>query len=189
MLRIGFSCVLVLLALALLGGTWISQVGAAELFVKNDCSEQVRLAIRYKDSSSGLWQTKAWYVLDPGKRTYLVSQGKRLRTDSSVFYYYGETAGKNFVWAGRRDSENDRSYTVDGRELRFRYVRDAKGNRDLRLTCSSAPPRSPQSPPPRLEPNPELLCLQNPNACCPEFGRPWDRHGLLKGHDCNMHPA
>ena len=148
---------LLVLGLNLMCGAWTAHAGAAELFVKNDCSDEIRLAVRYQDSTSATWQTKAWYALGPGKRTYLASRGKRLRTNSSVIYFYAESAVRKIVWAGRRDNENDRSYTVDGRELRFRYVRDAKGNRNLRLTCPSPPPSMGPQPGADLPSEPERL--------------------------------
>lgn len=150
------------LGLSILWGFWISGAEATEFLVTNDCIDEVRLAVRYRDAASGTWQTRAWYIIKAGDTQYLSSRGKRLRTDSSVFYIFARTEDKKTVWKGNTNDEKDRTYmVVDGRKLRFLRRQDAKGNRDLRLTCSSRlpNPKSPLLPP----------CLDISGHCCPDL--------------------
>lgn len=160
MLRIHSSTAVVLLKLTILCWAWTSTAVASEIRVANDCVDKVRLAVRY--SARDEWRTEAWYLIEPGVTTYLLSnERERIRMDSKVLYFFAEStdAGKKKVWRGAASNKRDRTYTVDGRKLRFRSksFRNRKNIR-LRLTC---PDRLPIRNGPAVP-----LCLDLLGRCC-----------------------
>ena len=177
MLCIRASAALAVLGLILVGGGWSSTAKAAGFLfeIKNDCVDTARVALRYKDAGSGTWRTKSWYVIEPGRAITPSSGGKTLRTKSSVFYIYGASEDGKTVWAGDAEDKTDRSYTVDGRKLRFREIRDARGRRNLRLTCEHRYPSVPSPP--------VLPC--GPGA---DFGPGWKWRGDGLLHGCDGPP-
>ena len=183
MLRIRLSTALVVLGLILVGGGWPSTAGAAGFLfeIKNDCVNAARVALRYKDAASGSWRTKGWFLIEPGRAITPTSGGKKLRTDNSVFYFYGATEDRETVWAGDAEDKADRTYTVDGRKLRFREKRDARGLRNLRLTCEHRYPSVPSPP--------VLPCIPGLDPCCVDFRPEWKWRGHGPFDACNLPPA
>ena len=111
-----------------------------EFNVKNECHTPVRMAVRYEDPLRG-WKTKSWYHFEPEESAYLVSyENERLTSENGNFYYAAETIDTNYGWYGDDNDEADRTYTVKGREIRFRHIYDKRGNNDVRLTCANLDP-------------------------------------------------
>ncbi len=58
--------------------------------VKNQCSKDLDVAIRYKNIS-GNWIFAKWYRLDSGERSFLKHDNSRMKTKSAVIYSYAKT--------------------------------------------------------------------------------------------------
>ena len=173
-MRINLATALAGLGLSLVVGGWSSSVEAAEFRLQNDCVDTARVALRYKDAETDKWRTAGLYLVEPGKPirpTSDTSDGKRLRTGNHVFYFYAATVDGKSVWAGKSKNKADRTYAFRGQEYRFREKRDARGDRNLRLTCEERLPR-PISPP-------KPLCTPGIDPCCPMSGpNKWHGHDL-----------
>ena len=181
MLRIRLSAAFTLLVLALLCGGWTTPAGAAEFILKNECVDTARLALRFKDAASNSWRTAGWYFIEPGQSITPSSGGEKLRTKSTVYYFFAETEDGKSVWAGDVENKADRTYTVRGREFRFREKRDSQGHRNVRLTCEDRLPST-------IDP-PVLPCIPGLDPCCVDFPPEWKWRGHGPFDACNLPPA
>ena len=104
-----------------------------DFFITNNCSHPVSLAVRYRNSD-GDWATEGYWSIRPSQRTYLASDGAKIRTKNALFYYYAETTDDSgLVWQG--------DHTVsanDGRELKMKTLdqsANAAGAMTINLSC------------------------------------------------------
>jgi len=107
-----------------------SQSGGYPFFFENNCDRTVRVAIRYRDVG-GYWKTVGWWKFAPGKSSYLASNGKRLLTKNTIWYYYAEaTDGSGYYWGG--------DYPVDynGTKLEMKKLRDDEGDSNWSIVCN-----------------------------------------------------
>jgi hypothetical protein len=106
-----------------------------QLYVKNNCSQPIRLALRYRNPADN-WETIGWWSFEADEGSYLASNGERIRSNNSVFYYYAEvtTSGADYSWSG------DESREFSGRTLPMRKTElspDSDGNYTLSLSCTN----------------------------------------------------
>jgi uncharacterized membrane protein len=100
-----------------------------DYYFTNNCGHPVELFIHYKDAG-GNWRTLGWWKVAAGESTYLGSNGTRIKSANSVFYYYAKTSdGSNWVWEG------DQPVSYDGRTYKMRKVTDTSGVNDWSVTC------------------------------------------------------
>jgi len=97
--------------------------------VKNHCRHPIQLAIRYRQLN-GDWRTGAWWSFDGGESSYLASDGARVLTKNSVFYYYAETKDGRLHWSG-----DDLDVRVSGRSLAMAEMRDNEGDSEVSFSC------------------------------------------------------
>ena len=175
-MRISLASALAGLGLSFVVGGWSYSVEAAEFRLQNACVDTARVALRYKDAATDEWRSAGWYRVEPGKWMRPTLGGRRLRTDNTVFYFYAATVDGKSVWAGKSKNKADRTYIFRGHEFRFREIRDAQGDRNLRLTCEERLPR-PIGPP-------EPLCTPGVDPCCSMFEpQKWHEHDLFGACD------
>ena len=72
------------------------------LYFTNECHNEVKIAVRYKDAKQG-WRTRGWWTFDGDESAYLTSNGDRLKLDSSIVYFYGEGTKTFNFWLGDDD--------------------------------------------------------------------------------------
>ena len=109
--------------------------------VDNNCHLPVWVAVRYQ-TKSGRWVTHAWHWFAPREKAFLATRNNRLLvSDNRIFYFYAETdaEGAHYTWEGAEWDRRNRSYSVDGRRLRFRRMVDRWWNNDLSLACPDIP--------------------------------------------------
>ena len=106
------------------------------IIVFNDCDDtDVQFALRIRDD--GVWTTVFWWEFEPNGIYALIHDGRQLTTDNNVAYFYAE--GDNATWSGRWEDDDDRTYSVNDRELRFRkfeFVTDDDGNYFTKISCA-----------------------------------------------------
>lgn len=103
--------------------------GAYGFYFTNNCKYPVRVAIRFKNTE-GSWQTAGWWNFSPGESAFLSSDGARLISRNSIWYYYAETVdGPEVFWGG------DHGVNFRGKYLDMKKMRDAKGTKDWRISC------------------------------------------------------
>lgn len=76
-----------------------------EIYFRNSCRYPVRLSLRYREPS-GEWITKGWYNFSGNQGNYLSSEGQRIRSNNSAFYYYAEITQEphtDYSWSGDED--------------------------------------------------------------------------------------
>ena len=89
--------------------------GAGKIYVINNTCEQLRIAVHFKERSTGRWRTEGDWTLDPGEKTRcLAVDGKCLRGEGDVIYFWAE--GSN-GWEFKGD------LSIDGRK--FKKIVDA----------------------------------------------------------------
>lgn len=113
-------------------GRLIGEIGQAvanrDYYFTNNCSQPVDLAIRYR-SASGAWVTDGWWRFDPGESLYLASNGQRLTSTNSVWYFYAETADGSGFWGG------DHRINFDDSSLPMKEMRDNNGDYNWSVRC------------------------------------------------------
>jgi hypothetical protein len=103
------------------------------IWIKNSCTEQINLTLRYRDKT-GLWRMATGYSFDPDESSFLTNDGEDVATNDAAFYFYAR--GKTLVWQGKDQNTDDRSYVIGDRSYRFRYYpvkKDSEGDWQLRL--------------------------------------------------------
>lgn len=101
------------------------------IHLENKCNHPINCAIHFKDLN-GQWVTEAWYHFDPYESYYLASNGDRLLTNDSVYYFYAETTdGSQISWAA-----DDNYYWIGLVKYGMRKAEDASGETELSLTCN-----------------------------------------------------
>ncbi len=98
-------------------------------YVKNNCRHPVRIAIHYRQVN-GQWHSEYWWTFDPGQSSYLASDGTRLLTNNSIFYYYAEAQDGSFYWNG-----GQQEFSVGGRNLAMVKAQDSEGDLEFTLSC------------------------------------------------------
>jgi len=117
------------------GSSTTSTGGGGRFYVKNECADAVRLALSYKVSDTE-WPTRYWWRVEAGKGSILKHNGEYLRSRSGSIYLYAEGGGK--FWQADPADSSAVSETVDGKQIRWRYVTlapDSDSDWTLRLTC------------------------------------------------------
>ena len=103
------------------------------VYFRNNCSAPVKLLMRYKQQN-GQWTTDGWWTFNPGKGSYLASNGKRIVTANSIFYYYAITSDKRTNWKGDYDKTfNGKDYPMRKKKL----SKNSDGDWRLSVKCSS----------------------------------------------------
>ncbi len=122
---------------------------------KNDCDEQVRACVCYKDVT-GHWITKGWYAVGP-KQTI----STECRTRNRIAYYFARS--DSHTWGGDNTDDGMQLQTsrnkfifIDGLESYYQNTQNQKKFRkwaiedngtyrsvSLTFTCDSATPSSP----------------------------------------------
>ncbi|MGB6296614.1 MAG: phospholipase A2 [Rivularia sp. (in: cyanobacteria)] len=98
----------------------------------NNCSSPIRLAIRYKNTS-GKWVTKGWWNFAARESAYLQSNGIRLASKNSIYYYYAEpTDNSGGFWGGNH------KVRFNGKTLKMRQKQDKNGHNELSIRCNKA---------------------------------------------------
>ena len=96
----------------------------------NNCNLPVRLAIRYKNMEDR-WVSRGWWSFDPGESAFLTSNGNRLTSRNSIWYYYAEiTDNSGRSWSG------DHRVSFRGKTLYMRRRQDDKGDNNWGISCS-----------------------------------------------------
>lgn len=98
-----------------------------DISVYNKCHKEISLAIRYRNTS-GDWVTKYWWNISPHESNYLSSDGGRLKTNSSILYYYARAG--SMTWDGF-----DNTTVIDGEEYSMRKHNDNSGDTNIVLSC------------------------------------------------------
>jgi len=93
-----------------------------DIYIRNECSHPIRMALHFLSSDTGSWETGVWRF-DAGEGYFLRNDKTRIRTNNKVIYLFAKsTDGSGKEWGG-----ND-------------YGKFRKLNRDLpidvRLTCA-----------------------------------------------------
>ncbi len=94
------------------------------VYFENDWVRNIYLAVHYM--KDGQWETKYWYELEPGEKSYI------FETDNSIFYYYGYNIYSYFDGRNWHDLE----YHWGGSSYweyiygEYRYFKKAKINYD-----------------------------------------------------------
>lgn len=102
----------------------------SELRVTNKCDKSFRIAIEFRDASL-TWTTWGWWTFEPGQSSFVSYDGRRLRSNNSVFYFYA--TGDGLEWKGESPG------TVDGKDYKFRKIKlpvKPDDTFELALTCS-----------------------------------------------------
>ena len=98
-------------------------------YFTNNCSSPVRLAIEYKNTSDE-WVTEGWWNFAPGESAYLRSNGIRLASKNSIFYYYAEpTDNSGGYWGGNHKAR------FNGEILNMKRKQDKNGHNEGDITC------------------------------------------------------
>lgn len=106
-----------------------------QFYFKNNCSQPIRLALRYRNPADN-WETNGWWSFEADEGSYLASNGERIRSNNSVFYYYAEVtaSGYDASWSG------DESREFSGRTLPMKETElspDSDGDYTLSLSCTN----------------------------------------------------
>jgi hypothetical protein len=102
-------------------------------YVTNECRHPIRMALRYKDPKDG-WVSRYWYNFDPGESANLLSGGKTIYSENSVYYYYAYAPGTSDEWTA-----DDNRYTIGGRSYGFRKRQGhSNGKYRVTLTCTNS---------------------------------------------------
>ncbi|MBV7333778.1 DUF1036 domain-containing protein [Chloroflexi bacterium TSY] len=107
-----------------------------DFYIQNNCSEAVRVALRYRHVS-GQWRTGGWWNIDANDGTYLSLDGERVRSNNHSLYYYAELPNvSGYRWSG------DEKVEFNGTTLSMieqTIVLDDDGNFVLSFNCSNIP--------------------------------------------------
>lgn len=104
-----------------------SPAKAQKVYVfENNCTNPVRLAIRYQDTNNQ-WRSIGWWNVSPGHKITLNYQNYPLRSNNNIWYYFAETTdGSGHQWKGNRNiNVNGRNVGMleqrfqGGQEFRF----------------------------------------------------------------------
>jgi len=99
------------------------------IYVKNNCSQTMRLAIQYLPANKNEVATEYWWKFKPGRSAYLYSNDTKLLTTSSALYYYA---------IGENGYEIDGYHKVffDGKKRWMKKLVDKSGDTDIVLNCN-----------------------------------------------------
>lgn len=99
--------------------------------LENACNRPIRVALRYADAD-GRWITSGWWDITANRTTTLLDHHSQpLRTRSSTWYYYAESADDaGLVWSG------EHKFDFDGRSLAMHKLVDKEGDSEWKVTCS-----------------------------------------------------
>ena len=112
-----------------------SNADVTRIAIRNSCSESIRIAVRYH-SIDRVWTTANWYTFRPAEYAAL----RAVRTSNPNIYFWAEIPGTKYTWSGKDDQSDDRTYTIDGQQYRFRHriaQKDDDGDWYIRLTCDN----------------------------------------------------
>jgi len=99
--------------------------------ITNECSQTVRIAIRYVDFSDS-WRTEGWWTFNAGESNYLSDSVTILKTKKVKWYYYAEGVNdKSFVWKGNN------IFKLNGVDIPMVELTDTDGDNNLVLTCKT----------------------------------------------------
>lgn len=111
------------------GGSASSRPAGYDVRVVNSCDRPVRIAVNYKPVDGG-WTPAGWWVFDSGEDAVLQYKNKRMKTNSSVIYFYAATTDGAYSWKG------DKRVSVGGKTYGMRKAVDKDGETLLKLTCA-----------------------------------------------------
>ena len=98
--------------------------------LRNQCSQPVRVAARYKDPASGKWTTLPWQTLAPGA----ASEPKANR--NRFVYYVAESSDRATFWEAAHDDTDQNVQAIDGLWYRMKMV-DISAGSTVNLTCGA----------------------------------------------------
>ncbi|MEL7115969.1 MAG: hypothetical protein AAGP08_10320 [Pseudomonadota bacterium] len=90
-LRRLFALLITMTTVLLIGQTAAAQSNRFSLELKNECSQEIEAAVRYRDWE-GNWQIRFWVSVPPGETRYVAD------TPHNIFYYYADSPGT--TWPG-----------------------------------------------------------------------------------------
>lgn len=103
------------------------------VYIRNQCSRPIQIALTYLNPS-GNWVTDGWWSFRPNEISFLISQGKAIRSNNRIIYLFAEcTDGSGLWWSG------DQQIRFGNRMLPMRTIEmgiDSNGDFQLPLTCN-----------------------------------------------------
>jgi hypothetical protein len=110
-----------------------SPTAGHSLYLKNECSKTIRLALSYRTSDNE-WKTDGWWTWEGKKSQFLYTNNKRIQLTSSEVYVYAYIMGSEYTWEGSDQRE------FGGRDLsmrKFSLSTDNAGDYILSLNCNN----------------------------------------------------
>ncbi|MCL6265058.1 DUF1036 domain-containing protein [Flagellimonas myxillae] len=102
------------------------------IYVKNDCNETIKIAIRYRYNDDD-WATKYWFEVEPNKGSYLYfSNGNKLSSNNGIVYVYAQSY--SYSWSGDESRKVGSQY-YDMRKYDMNI--DADGDYVVNLNCNN----------------------------------------------------
>lgn len=101
------------------------------LHFTNHCCKTLRLAIHFKNLSTGEWETRGYWVFAPGESAYLLSSSQRLKTNNATLYYSVVPEDGSYI-----NFKTDYSFDLRGNTLKMKKITDESGDTEWSYSCS-----------------------------------------------------
>ncbi len=98
----------------------------------NNCHKEMQLAIHYRNTRTGNWESDGWWIVEPEEGTWLTGRDKKpVWVTGDYLYFYGEVTDGDYPWSGEEE------YDLNGETLQMRKKNLTVSNdyKEFSVTC------------------------------------------------------